>query len=94
MNWSLCKAAAETELPKSHWADTRSGQTHRGKAELPEAEGELSPRQGQLWDWQLLLALAAGARLVTGEQSGNYSSTDATGLARLSIYSCLPAQLS
>lgn len=93
---ALYRAAAEPELPKSHRADTRSGHSQPGKAEL-EAEGELGPQQSSTGrassgapcggSLQFLLARTAGAGLVTRVQSGNYSSTDATGLARPSIYS-------
>lgn len=64
--------------PKSHWADTGSGHSHTGKAELAEAGGELGPKQSSTGssssgtDWgdslQLLLALRAGAGLGTGAQ--------------------------
>lgn len=68
---ALCKA--EPELPKPHWADTRSGHTHTGKA-----EGDLSPQQSSRAGPALALsvglpavlpALAAGAGPVTGWQS-------------------------
>lgn len=60
--------------------NTRSGHSHRGEAELVEAEGKLGPKQGSMGrsssgtdcgdTLQFLLALTAGARFVMGVKTG------------------------